>query len=361
MTGPTSATDKFFMAEAIALGRRHLGQTSTNPSVGCVIVKDGRVVGSAVTALGGRPHAEPQALAAAGEAAQGATVYVTLEPCSHYGRTPPCANALIAAGVSRVVVSVGDPDARVAGRGLQMLRAAGITVETGVLETEGRRSMAGYLMRQTQGRPYVTVKLAVSADGMIGKAGAGQVAITGPKARAAVQLLRAESDAILVGIGTAIADDPLLTCRAPGLEHRSPIRVVLDRRLELPLSSNLAKTAAEVPVISVGLVNGEDRRAALRDAGIEILDQDPTDLAMLLTTLGGRGISSLLVEGGAKTIRSFLAASLVDRILLFQAPITIGTDGLASPVQSTDIPAGFTHVGTEVYGDDRCETYERDI
>ena len=358
----TSVTpdDEGFMAQAIAVARRHLGQTSTNPSVGCVIVRDGAVVGSAVTAIGGRPHAEPQALAEAGEAARGATAYVTLEPCSHYGRTPPCANALIAAGVGRVVVSVTDPDARVAGRGLAMLRAAGITVDTGVLEKEGARSLAGYLMRQTQGRPHVTLKIAVSADGMIGRLGDGQVAITGAEARAEVQQLRAESDAILVGIGTAIADDPLLTCREPGLEQRSPIRVVLDRRLELPLASKLAMTARDVPVIDVGLPHGE-KSAALRALGIEVLEQDPADLATLLSTLGGRGISSLLVEGGARTARSFLDAGLVDRVLLFHAPISIGAGGLASPVTSTDIPPMFKLISTAHFGRDRCDTYERAV
>jgi diaminohydroxyphosphoribosylaminopyrimidine deaminase / 5-amino-6-(5-phosphoribosylamino)uracil reductase len=381
MRAATPADDEKFMAEAIAVSHRHLGQTGTNPSVGCVIVKDGVIIGRAVTAIGGRPHAEPQALAAAGEAARGATAYVTLEPCSHYGHTPPCANALIAAGVARVVVSVTDPDARVAGRGLAMLRAAGIVVDTGVLEAEGRRSLAGYLMRQTRGRPYVTLKLAVSADGMIGKAGAGQVAITGSEARAAVQILRAESDAILVGIGSAVADDPLLTCRTPGLEGRSPIRIVLDRRLELPRGSKLAMTARDVPVILVGLsepTEGGSRRgaefpdhhhqvfpidkpAALHAAGIEILHQDPADLTTLLTTLGGRGISSLLVEGGARTARSFLDVGLVDRILLFQAPLTIGAGGLESPLKNTDIPKSFTHISAAIYGDDRCDIYERDL
>jgi diaminohydroxyphosphoribosylaminopyrimidine deaminase/5-amino-6-(5-phosphoribosylamino)uracil reductase len=420
-----TADDERFMAEAIAVAYRHLGQTGTNPSVGCVIVRDGAIIGRAVTAVGGRPHAEPQALAEAGEAARGATAYVTLEPCSHYGHTPPCADALIAAGVRRVVVSVTDPDARVAGRGLAMLREAGIVVDTGVLEAEGRRSLAGYLMRQTKGRPYVTLKLAVSADGMIGKTGAGQVPITGSEARAAVQILRAENDAILVGIGTALADDPLLTCRAPGLEHRSPVRIVLDRRLELPLGSKLAMTAREVPVIVVGLFGGRepppsvgaadisptrgeigttrpsaetttaevsaagndksataalisplvgemsaklteggtlgnDKPAALRAAGIEILHQNPADLATLLATLGGRGISSLLLEGGAATARSFLDAGLVDRILLFQSPMSIGPDGIESPVKNTDIPKSFTHISTTGYGADRCDTFERD-
>lgn len=243
--------DEGFMAAAIRLSRLHLGRTATNPSVGCLIVKDGVVVGQAVTAIGGRPHAEPQALAEAGAAARGATAYVTLEPCSHHGKTPPCAEALIAYGVARVVISVTDPDPRVSGRGIAMLRDAGIEVDAGVLEAEGRHSLAAYLTRQTKNRPYVTLKLAVSADGMIGREGEGQVAITGPEARTEVQVLRAETDAILVGIGTAISDDPLLTVRLPGLEAQSPVRIVLDPTLALPLTSKLVATAREVPVIVV--------------------------------------------------------------------------------------------------------------
>lgn len=248
--------DERFMAAAIRLSRWHLGRTATNPSVGCLIVKDGVIVGRAVTALSGRPHAETQALAEAGVLARGATAYVTLEPCSHHGKTPPCAEALIAYGVARVVISVTDPDPRVSGRGIAMLREAGIEVDAGALEAEGRQSLAAYLTRQTKNRPYVTLKLAVSADGMIGREGAGQVAITGPEARAQVQALRAETDAILVGIGTAIADDPLLTVRSPGLESQSPIRIVLDPSLALPLTSKLVATAREVPVIVVASEEG---------------------------------------------------------------------------------------------------------
>src|SRR5690606_8696089 len=213
---PAAGEDARFMAAALRLGRRNLGLTATNPSVACLIVRDGVVLASAVTAPGGRPHAETQALAEAGAAARGATAYVTLEPCSHHGKTPPCAEALVAAGIARVVVSVTDPDERVAGRGLSILESAGIVVRTGVLETEGRDALAAYLIRQTRKRPHVTLKLAVSADGMIGRAGAGQVAITGPVSRGQVHVLRAETDAILVGIGTALADDPELTCRLPG-------------------------------------------------------------------------------------------------------------------------------------------------
>ncbi len=435
--GIAQPEDERFMAAAIRLSRWHTGQTSTNPSVGCVIVRDGAIVGRAVTALGGRPHAEPQALAEAGELARGATAYVTLEPCSHHGKTPPCAEALIAYGVGRVVISVTDPDVRVSGRGIAMLRDAGIEVTTGVLEEEGRQSLSGYLTRQTKNRPYVTLKLAVSADGMIGREGVGQVAITGPEARAQVQALRAETDAILVGIGTAIADDPLLTVRAPGLETQSPVRIVLDPTLSLPLTSKLVETAREVPVIvvaseevsplgseadgtppsvlpDISSTNGEigkarapnsqdgrsspaaenvvqgaslqpisplveemsgrteggntptdpadmdARRAALEAAGVEILYCNPYHPEVLLPALATRGISSLLVEGGAKTAKLFLEAGLVDRIQLYQAPLVIGEGGIESPLQATDIPSGFAHRGTYIFGADRLDEYERE-
>ncbi|MDC9809586.1 MULTISPECIES: bifunctional diaminohydroxyphosphoribosylaminopyrimidine deaminase/5-amino-6-(5-phosphoribosylamino)uracil reductase RibD [Rhizobium] len=447
--------DESFMAAAIRLSRLHLGRTATNPSVGCLIVKDGVVVGQAVTAIGGRPHAEPQALAEAGAAARGATAYVTLEPCSHHGKTPPCAEALIAYGVARVVISVTDPDPRVSGRGIAMLRDAGIEVDAGVLEAEGRHSLAAYLTRQTKNRPYVTLKLAVSADGMIGREGEGQVAITGPEARTEVQVLRAETDAILVGIGTAISDDPLLTVRLPGLEAQSPVRIVLDPTLALPLTSKLVATAREVPVIvvasedvslleaeglppsalpavrrsdrSTGSIapaspahaspatraeigkerdpNSQDgsssqatadvgqgassqpisplvgempgraeggasptdatdmdsRRAALEAAGVEVVYCNPYHPEILLPALATRGISSLLVEGGAKTARLFLEAGLVDRIQLYQAPVIIGEGGIESPLQTTDIPSGFAHTGTRMFGEDRLDEYERGL
>ncbi|WP_435265238.1 bifunctional diaminohydroxyphosphoribosylaminopyrimidine deaminase/5-amino-6-(5-phosphoribosylamino)uracil reductase RibD [Shinella sp. BE166] len=360
------ADDKRFMAAAIRLCRRNLGLTATNPSVACLIVKDGVILGSAVTAPGGRPHAETQALAEAGEAAHGATAYVTLEPCSHHGKTPPCADALIAAGVARIVVSVTDPDERVAGRGLSMLRDAGIAVETGVLEAEGREALAAYLTRQTKRRPYVTLKLAVSADGMLGRLGTGQVAITGPVSRGQVHVLRAETDAILVGIGTALADDPELTCRLPGLEARSPVRIVLDPRLELPVASKLARTAREVPVIAVTTKESAHdpalaaRHEALEAEGVEVLTCDPRRLDALLAALATRGISSLLVEGGARAVRSFLDAGLVDRILLFNGAGTIGKDGVASPFVSGRMPDGFSLRRTAHYGADCLQEYERD-
>ncbi|WP_390624974.1 bifunctional diaminohydroxyphosphoribosylaminopyrimidine deaminase/5-amino-6-(5-phosphoribosylamino)uracil reductase RibD [Pseudorhizobium xiangyangii] len=346
------------MAAAMRLSRWHTGQTETNPSVAAVLVKDGAIVGAAVTAPGGRPHAESQALAMAGEKARGATLYVTLEPCSHHGRTPPCADATVAAGVARVVVGLTDPDPRVSGCGLAILRDAGIEVESGVLEEEGRQVLRAYLMRQTRGRPYVTLKLAVSADGMIGRKGNGQVAITGPAARAQVHVLRAETDAILVGIGTALADDPELTVRLPGLEGRSPVRIVLDRGLDLPPTSKLASTARHVPVLNVTISpSGPQRQEQLQEAGVEVLEAE--NLHTLLNALAARGLSSLLVEGGAGVARNFLDAGLVDRILLFESDVVIGEAGIESPVVHSDIPDGFSLVRSGTFATDRYYEYER--
>ncbi|MHA7970620.1 bifunctional diaminohydroxyphosphoribosylaminopyrimidine deaminase/5-amino-6-(5-phosphoribosylamino)uracil reductase RibD [Rhizobium sp. CAU 1783] len=354
--------DARFMAAAIRLSLWNLGRTSTNPSVGCLIVKDGVIVGRGVTAPGGRPHAEPQALADAGEHAHGATAYVTLEPCSHHGRTPPCADALIAAGVARVVVSVTDPDTRVSGRGLRMLEEAGISVTTGVLEEEGRRALAGYLTRQTKARPQVILKLAVSTDGMIGRQGAGQVAITGPVARGQVQVLRSQTDAILVGIGTALADDPLLNVRLEGLEVYSPIRIVLDRRLELPVDSKLASSASTVPVIVVGdgqpLPGYADRKASLQAKGVEVLEVDRPQT--LLSALADRGISSVLVEGGARVAAEWLSADLVDEIHLYEGSGTVGEGGIPSPVTPGTVPPGFRKIRSAVWGADRLCVFERD-
>jgi diaminohydroxyphosphoribosylaminopyrimidine deaminase / 5-amino-6-(5-phosphoribosylamino)uracil reductase len=358
----SAAEDRRFMAAALRLSRWHAGLTATNPSVGCVVARDGAIVGQAVTAVGGRPHAETQALAVAGEKARGATVYVTLEPCSHHGRTPPCANALVAAGVSRVVVCLNDPDPRVSGRGFGILREAGIAVETGLLEDEGRRVLAAYLSRQTRGRPYVTLKLAVSADGMMGRRGE-ELLITGPQSRAQVHIMRAENDAILVGIGTALCDDPELTVRLPGMGARSPLRIVLDRRLELPLSSKLVASATDVPVVAVTdpfcqpHPSNEAKLRALMSADVEILQA--ADLADLLTNLANRGISSLMVEGGGQVARAFLDAGLVDRLVLSQSELVVGEGGLESPVTPSDIPTGFQRVREHRFGADRWLEFER--
>ncbi|AYD00492.1 bifunctional diaminohydroxyphosphoribosylaminopyrimidine deaminase/5-amino-6-(5-phosphoribosylamino)uracil reductase RibD [Neorhizobium sp. NCHU2750] len=352
------------MAAALRLSRWHDGLTATNPSVGCLVVKDGAIVGQAVTAIRGRPHAETQALAVAGEKARGATAYVTLEPCSHYGRTPPCANALVAAGVSRVVVCLNDPDPRVSGRGFAILREAGITVDTGILQEEGQRVLAAYLSRQTNRRPYVTLKLAVSADGMLGRPGE-ELLITGPQSRAQVHMMRAENDAILVGVGTALVDDPELTVRLPGLEKRSPLRIVLDRRLQLPLTSKLVASAPVVPVVAVTdpfcrqQPASEEKIRALMSAGVEILQA--ADLDDLLSNLATRGISSLMVEGGVQVARNFLQSGLVDRLVLSQSQLVVGDGGLVSPVTPSDIPPEFHCVRDEHFGSDRWLEYERGV
>ncbi|MDR7027090.1 bifunctional diaminohydroxyphosphoribosylaminopyrimidine deaminase/5-amino-6-(5-phosphoribosylamino)uracil reductase RibD [Rhizobium rosettiformans] len=352
-----TARDERYMREAIKLSETHVGRTGPNPSVGCVIVKDGEIVGRGVTALGGRPHAEPQAIAEAGEKARGATAYVTLEPCSHHGKTPPCANAIVAAGIARVVVAVADPDPRVSGRGLKILADADIEVTIGILQKEARRAMAGYLTRQTKGRPQVTLKLAVSADGMLGRLGEGQVAITGPEARADVHRLRAESDAILVGIGTALADDPELTVRLPGLEDASPIRIVLDRRAELPPTSKLAATAKSVPVIAAVAAGSSGHRSALQELGVEVVDAG--GIEDLLALLAQRGVSSLMVEGGARVASDLLARGLVDRIHLYDSSVTIGPGGISSPITADHLPAGFVRVDERKVGADRLQIFER--
>src|SRR5262249_29719727 len=236
------AADQRYMQLALTLGRRGLGRTWPNPAVGAVVVKDGAIVGRGWPQPGGRPHAEPQALARAGEAARGATLYVTLEPCSHYGKTPPCADAVIAAGIARVVSAIEDPNPQVAGEGHRRLRAAGIAVDVGLSAAQARRAHAGHIRRIRDGRPHVMLKLAVPADAKAGLAGRRPAVSTGAPARERVHLRRAQSDAVLTGIGTVLADDPLLTCRLPGMTERSPVRVVLDSRLRLPRESQLAAT-----------------------------------------------------------------------------------------------------------------------
>ncbi len=244
----TKEADRRFMQLALTLGRRGLGRTWPNPAVGAVVVKDGIILGRGWTQPGGRPHAEPEALRRAGDAARGATLYVTLEPCSHFGKSPPCADAIIAAGISRVVAAIEDPNPEVAGNGLAKLRGAGIAVDVGLFAAEAAYDHAGHIRRIRDKRPHVILKLAVSSDDKIAAAGGKPVAITGEAARTRVHLLRAESDAILVGIGTVLADDPLLTCRLPGMEARSPVRVVLDRALRIPGNSRLVHSARETPL-----------------------------------------------------------------------------------------------------------------
>jgi diaminohydroxyphosphoribosylaminopyrimidine deaminase/5-amino-6-(5-phosphoribosylamino)uracil reductase len=321
------------MRAALSLAARGLGRVWPNPAVGCVITDTtGHVLGRGHTQPGGRPHAETEALRQAGAAAQGGTAYVTLEPCSHHGKTPPCAEALIAAGIRRCVVALGDPDPRVSGRGLALLRDAGIEVTQGVLQAEADRLNAGFLKRIRQGRPLTALKLATTLDGRIATRSGESQWITGPASRQRGHLLRARYDAILVGSGTALADNPALTCRLRGLDDRSPIRVVLDRRLRLPPDSILVQTARETPtwlVTSIGHV--EPQLAAYRTAGVEVIElPDQAGPQEILVALGDRGLTRLLIEGGAQVAAAFLAADAVDRIVWMRSPGILGGDALAA-------------------------------
>ncbi|WP_047308133.1 bifunctional diaminohydroxyphosphoribosylaminopyrimidine deaminase/5-amino-6-(5-phosphoribosylamino)uracil reductase RibD [Rhodopseudomonas palustris] len=329
------SADQRFMQLALALGRRGQGRTATNPAVGAVLVKDGVIVGRGWTQDGGRPHAEVEALRRAGEAARGATLYVTLEPCSHHGRSPPCADAIVAAGIARVVSAIEDPNPLVAGQGHAKLRAAGIAVEIGVCADEATHDHAGHLCRISARRPHVTLKLAVSADGKIAAAGHKQVAITGEAANARTHLLRARSDAVLVGIGTVLADDPELTCRLPGMAAQSPIRVVLDRSLRIPSASKLVHSARTTPLWLMASEIAEAATAArLGAAGAEVVHvadcaaAPGLDLPAVLHALSGKGVTRLLVEGGARVAAAFVTQRRADEIRLWRSETTIGPDGV---------------------------------
>ena len=419
----TEALDRRFLAAAIGLGASALGTTWPNPAVGAIVVKQGRVVGRARTARGGRPHAEALALAMAGEDARGATLYVSLEPCAHHGRTPPCADAVVAAGVSRVVAPIADPDPRVAGKGFQRLSTAGIEVTAGMMPEEARQKQVGYLKRIEHGRPHVILKLAVSGDDAIGREGEAQVVVAGAIARRHVQALRARFDAILVGRGTVEADDPQLTCRLPGLEGRSPVRVVLDSEGKLDAGRRVfdadaptwvfveeGKTqavaaggitsplrggrsfrseaeqgsvgglgvAAPLPPPETGRapLAGFDlpSRGRLRDASAGArnrirhlaVPRGPTglDLAACLRRLAEEGITRLLVEGGAHVARSLVETDLVDEVILFRSPAPLGGRlvlALAGlPLSEIEASERFRRLERRRFGPDRMTLYERE-
>jgi diaminohydroxyphosphoribosylaminopyrimidine deaminase/5-amino-6-(5-phosphoribosylamino)uracil reductase len=358
--------DQRFMALALALGRRGLGRTWPNPAVGAVIVKAGVIIGRGWTQAGGRPHAEVEALRRAGTAAKGATLYVTLEPCSHHGKSPPCADAVIAAGVERVVAALEDPNPEVAGAGFARLRAAGIKVDVGAGAAEARHDHAGHILRMREGRPRVLLKLAISADGKAGAAGGKPVAITGDAVHDRVHLLRAQNDAIMIGIGTALADDPLLTCRLPGMAKNSPVRVVLDGALRLPLGSRLVQTARQTPVWTIaGAGASAAEEAALRTHGVEVLRVSGAggrlDLAAVLKLLAARGITRLLVEGGPTLAAALLAADLVDEAILFHAAKIVGADGIDALDQAalTALTQRLQQGPSEPVGADRADVYQR--
>ena len=370
-TRETKAADRRFMQLALTLGRRGQGRTWPNPAVGAVVVNDGIIVGRSWTQPGGRPHAEPVALAQAGEAARGATLYVTLEPCSHLGKSPPCADAVIAAGIKRVVSAIEDPNPEVAGQGHARLRAAGIAVDIGLCTLEAARDHAGHFRRVRDHRPHVMLKLAVSRDDKIAAAGRKQVAITGEAAKARMHLLRAQSDAILVGIGTVLADDPLLTCRLPGMEARSPVRVVLDRALRIQGNSRLVGSARATPLwVMTSNLAEAPAAAILGAAGAQVIrletragPQPGLDLPAVLRALAEKGITRLLVEGGARVASSFVSAGLVDEFWLLRGPDDVGGDGVAAleglPLTSLTQSPGFRVRASENLEKDILTVYER--
>jgi diaminohydroxyphosphoribosylaminopyrimidine deaminase/5-amino-6-(5-phosphoribosylamino)uracil reductase len=363
--------DQRFMALALALGRRGQGRTWPNPAVGAVVVKDGVIVGRGWTQPGGRPHAEPEALKRAGEAARGATLYVTLEPCSHVGKSPPCADAMIAAGIARVVSAIEDPNPLVAGQGHAKLRAAGITVDIGLGAAEAAYDHAGHFRRIRDKRPHVILKLAVSSDDKIGAAGHKPVAISGEAAKARVHLLRAQCDAILVGIGTVLSDDPLLTCRLPGMEARSPVRVVLDRSLRTPGASRLVHSARETPLwLMTSSLSEAPAAMKLGAAGAHVMRVATTsapppglDIKAVLHALSTGGITRLLVEGGARVASSFIAADLVDEVWLLRGRGAVGADGVAAletlPLSAITGSPGFKVRASETLQEDTLTVYER--
>jgi len=362
----TATDDARFMALALALGRRGLGHTWPNPAVGAVIVKDGVVLARGWTQSGGRPHAEVEALKRAKKAAQGATMYVTLEPCSHEGKTPPCADAIVKAGIARVVSALEDPNPEVKGRGHERLRAKGIAVDVGLSAEEARRVHAGHIMKVTHGRPYVLLKMAISADGKVGLAGRKPMQITGEVARARVFQLRAQSDAILVGIGTVLSDNPQLTCRLPGMMERSPVRVVLDAKLRTPLATSVVATVRETPTwVIAGRKASPIAQEILEQRGCKVFRVDDEngmlDLDGVLKLLAGEGITRLMVEGGPTVAASFVAADLVDEAALINSDKIIGEGGIA-PLEGLALDALTSHLharGSEALGSDTLERYER--
>ena len=367
----SKAADQRFMQLALTLGRRGQGRTWPNPAVGAVVAKDGVIVGRGWTQPGGRPHAEPVALAQAGEAARGATLYVTLEPCSHIGKAPPCTDAVIASGIKRVVSAIEDPNPEVAGQGHARLRAAGITVDIGLGAAEAAHDHAGHFRRVRDKRPHVILKLAVSSDDSIAAFGPRPVAISGEGAKARMHLLRAQCDAILVGIGTVLSDDPLLTCRLPGMEARSPVRVVLDRALRTPAASRLVQSARATPLWLL-TSNLAEAPAAMKlgAAGAQVIRLATTtapfpglDLLAGLHALAERGITRLLVEGGARVAASFAGAGLVDEFWLLRGTEPIGADGVAAldglPLTSITRSPLFRLRASESFEKDTLTVYER--
>jgi len=342
------AWDSRFMAAALALGRRNIGQTWPNPAVGALVVRDAQtepfVVGRGATEIGGRPHAETQALIAAGDKAKGATMYVTLEPCPHHGSTAPCTDAILHAQIARVVVALEDPNPTVGGKGIAALRAGGVKVELGVGREDATFAHAGHLRRIREGRPQVILKLAVSADGKSALAGRRPIMISGNASLAEAHMLRARNDAVLVAIGTALSDDPLLNCRLPGMDDRSPVRVVLDGSLRTPMTSRLVKTAQQYPLWMIARTNAPvEPELALAAAGADVMRVDAgpegrIDLRAALALLGARGITRLLVEGGPILSAALIKADLVDEAIVVRSQKTLG-DGAIPAIEGMPLEA----------------------
>jgi diaminohydroxyphosphoribosylaminopyrimidine deaminase/5-amino-6-(5-phosphoribosylamino)uracil reductase len=364
--------DRRMMAAALRIGRHNLGHTGTNPAVGCIIVRsdDGAqiVVGRGWTAVGGRPHAEQVALTEAGKAAKGATAYVTLEPCAHEGSVPPCANALVAAGVARVVTAMEDPDPRTAGKGHAVLAAAGVAVTIGLLGEQAAREHSGHITRITKGRPHVTLKLAVSADGMIGRRVGERMLVTGPAAFASVQMMRTTFDVVMIGMGTVIVDDPSLTVRLPGLARLQPARVILDATARLPLDSKLVHTVKESPLLAfVGPAATAANRTALEASGVTVIEvagnQQKLDLADALRALSERGFIRVLAEGGAEVAQSLVSGDLVDEVIIFRAPVVVGSDGVralaGTALSAIERSPRYTLIETAPVGNDLMRRYVR--
>ncbi len=359
-------SDEKYMQQALSLADAGLGRVAPNPSVGCIIVKGDEVVGQARTADGGRPHAETQALLQAGDKAKGATVYVTLEPCSHHGKTLPCTDSLIAAQVKRVVIACRDDDRRVAGQGIKALQEAGIEVVVGVLEKEARALNEGFFKRINNYRPLVTLKMATSIDSKITLSAGESQWITGEEARARVHLERSRHDAILTGIGTILADDPLLTTRMEGKDHKST-RVILDTNLRFPLNAKMNATTFEGPVWIYTSPNADkEKKAALEKRGLRVIEMDLSangrvSIPFVLEHLANEGITRLMVEAGPAVFTSFFKMKVWDNLLLFRAPIVIGSNGIDAfgdtELKSLAQAPRLKFIAKEQHGDDLLEIY----
>ena len=331
MTRVMTADDHRFMARAIKLARRGLFTTHPNPRVGCVLVKDGRIVGEGYHQRAGQPHAERLAIAAAGDQARGATAYVTLEPCCHFGKTPPCTDGLLEAGVSRVIAAMQDPNPLVAGKGLKLLAEAGVETDCGLMEAEAQALNPGFVSRMTRGRPYVRCKLAMSLDGRTAMANGESQWITGPEARQDVQRLRARSDAIMTGIGTVLADDPSMNVRiessaTDGQPLPQPLRVVLDGNLNMPADARMLGLSGKTLVLCCS--DDQARREALEQNGAEVEKiagaGESVDLPAVMTSLASREVNELLIEAGPILAGSALSAGLIDELIIYTAPLIMG-------------------------------------